>query len=282
VVTPTQRRTAVTHLRATYPVSTRRACELVHLARSRWNHQSTRAGDGALGDAVRAKAAERPRWGYRRLHVLLAREGSQVNHKRVRRVYREAGLLVRRRRRKQVALARVPRPLATRPNQVWAMHFISDQCATGRRFRVLSLIDTCMREGLALEVDTSLSAARVVRVLDDVTSLRGTPQAITVENGPEFVARALDAWACARQVQLAFIRPGKPVENAYVESFHDKFRAECLDQHWFRDLHDARDIIAAWQDDYNTVRPHSALQQLPPNEYARSFTRSPQPSAYTS
>ena len=176
----------------------------------------------------------------------------------------------------------MPRPVATQPNQDWAIDFISDQCATGRRFRVLSLIDTCTRECLALEVDTSLPAARVVRVLDDVTSLRGTPHAITVDNGPEFVARALDAWACARQVQLAFIRPGKPVENAYVEGFHDKMRAECLGQHWFTDLHDAPDIISAWQDDYNSVRPHSSLQQLTPHEYARSFTRSPQSPTYTS
>lgn len=147
---------------------------------------------------------------------------------------------------------------------------------------MLSLLDTCTRECLALEVDTSLPASRVVRVLDDVTSLRGTPHAITVDSGPEFVARALDAWAYARQVQLAFIRPGKPVENAYVGSFHDKTRAECLDQHWFTDLRDARAIIAAWPDDYDTVRPHSALQQLTPHEYACTFTRSPQPSACTS
>lgn len=160
------------------------------------------------------------------------------------------------------------------------MDFISDQCATGRRFRVLSLVDECTRECLALEVDTSLPATRVVRVREDVTSLRRTPDAITVDHGSEFIARALDAWANARQVQLAFIRPGKPVENAYVESCHDKMLAECLDQHWFTDLHDARDIISAWQDDYNTVRPDSSLQQLTPNEYARSLTRSPQPSAY--
>ncbi|MBK8057864.1 MAG: IS3 family transposase [Gemmatimonadetes bacterium] len=282
LVTPAQRRTAVTHLRATYPVSTRRACELVHLARSRWYHQSVRAADTDLAEALREKAAQRPRWGYRRLHVLLARDGWQVNHKRVRRVYRAAGLQVRRRKRKQVAVARVPRPAATQPNQVWAMDFISDQCANGRRFRVLSLIDTCTRECLALEVDTSLPAARVVRVLDDVTSLRGVPRAITVDNGPEFMARALDAWAYARQVQLAFIRPGKPVENAYVESFHDKFRAECLDLHWFADLRDARSVIGAWQDDYNTVRPHGSLKQLTPNEYARTFTHSPHAPAYTS
>lgn len=213
MVTPAQRRTVVIHLRA---------------------------GDGALRDAVREKAAERPRWGYRRLHVLRARDGWQVNHTRVRRVSRVAGLQIRRRERTQVSLARVPFPVATQPNQVWAMDFISDQCATGRRFRVLSLIDTCTRECLALEVDTSLPAARVVRVLDDVTSLRGTPDAITVDNGPEFVARALDAWASARQVQLVFIRPAKPVEYAYVESVHDKFRAEGLDQHWFTDLSHAR------------------------------------------
>lgn len=188
-MTPAQRRTAVTHLTATYPVSIRRACELVHLARSRWYHQSTRPSDGALADALREKAAARPRWGYRRLHVLLARDGWQVNHKRVRRIYRGAGLQVKRRKRKQVALARVPRPVATQPNQVWAMDFISDQCATGRRFRVLSLIDTCTRECLALEVDTSLPASRVVRVLDDVTSLRGRPQAITVDNALPWKSR---------------------------------------------------------------------------------------------
>lgn len=159
------------------------------------------------------------------------------------------------------------------------MHY---PCANGRRFRVLSLIDTCTRECLALEVDTSLPAARVVRVLDDVTSLRGVPRAITVDNGPEFVARSLDAWAYARQVQLAFIRPGKPVEHAYVERFQDKFRTECLDLHWFADLRDARSLISAWQDDYNTVRPHGSLHQLTPSEPARPFTRSPQSLAYTS
>lgn len=186
------------HLRATCPVSTRRACELVHLARSRWNHQSTRATASGLADALLEKAIQRPRWGYRRLHVLLVRDGWHANHKRARRVYRHAGLQVKRRKRKQVAVARVPRPAATQPNHVWAMDFISDQCATGRRFRVRSLIDTCTRECLELEVDTSLPAARVVRVLDDVTSLRGVPRAIKVDNCPEFVARALDAWAYAR------------------------------------------------------------------------------------
>lgn len=282
MVTPAQRRTAVTHLRAKYPVSTRRACELVHLARSRWYHQSPRARDTGLADALREKAVQRPRWGYRRLHVLLVRDGWHVNHTRVRRVYRDAGLQVKQRKRKQVAVARVPRPAATQPNHVWAMDCINDQCATGRRFRVLSLIDTGTRECLALEVDTSLPAARVVRVLDDVTSLRGVPRAISVDNGPEFVARALDAWAYARQVQLAFTRPGKPVENVYVESFHDKFRAECLDLHWFADLRDARAVVSAWQDDYNTVCPRGSLKQLTPHEYARTFTRSPHAPAYTS
>lgn len=281
MVTPAQRRTAVTHLRATYPVSTRRACEPVHLARSRWYHQSTRAGDTGLVDALREKAAERSRCGHRRLHVLLLRDGRQVNHKRVRRVYRDAGLEVRRRKPKQVSLARVPRPVATQPHQVWAMGFISDPWASGRRFRVLSLIDTCTRECLALEVDPSLPSSRVVHVLDDVTTLCGVSRAITVDHGAEFLARALDARAYARQVQLAFIRSGKPVENAYVESSRDKFRAECLDQHWFTDLRDARDIITAWQDDYNTVRPHGSLAQLTPREVVRTFRRSSQPVAYT-
>lgn len=282
MVTPAQRRTAVTHLRATYPVSLRRACQLLHLARSRWYHQSVRPSDAPLATALLTKAAKRPRWGYRRLQVRLQRDGWRVNHKRVQRVYRAAGLQVKRRRRKQVAVVRHPRPVAAAPNAVWAMDFIGDACATGRRFRVFSLVDTCTRECLALEVDTSLPSARVVQVLEALRAVRGVPTAITVDNGPEFIAKALDAWAYEHQVQLAFIRPGKPVENAYVESFHDKFRAECLDLHWFASVADARDIITAWQEDYNTVRPHSALGQLTPAEFASTFTPSTPPLAYTS
>jgi putative transposase len=172
--------------------------------------------------------------------------------------------------------------VAAQPNQVWAMDFIGDQCATGRRFRVFSLVDTCTRECLALEVDTSLPATRVVQVLEALRQVRGAPAAISVDHGPEFIAKAVDAWAYDHHVHLAFIRPGKPIENAYVESFHDKFRAECLDLHWFASVVDARETIAAWQEDYNTVRPHSALGQLTPAEFASTFTSSTLPLAYTS
>lgn len=210
------------------------------------------------------------------------RDGWDVNHKRVRRVYRQAGLQVKRGKRTQTLHACVPHPVATQPHQVWAMGFISDPWASGRRFRVLSLIGTCTRECLALEVDPSLPSSRVVRVLDDVTTLCGVSRAITVDHGAEFLARAFDARAYARQVQLAFIRPGKLVENACVESSRDKCSAECLDQRWFTDLRDARDIIPSWQDDYNTVRPHGSLAQLTPREVVRTFRRSSQPVAYTS
>jgi putative transposase len=263
-------------------VSLRRACQLVRLSRSRWYHWSQRASDGPLATALAAKAAERPRWGYRRLHILLARDGWRVNHKRVRRVYRASGLQVKRRKRKQVAVVRVPRPMAAQPKQVWAMDFTGDQCATGRRFRVFSLVDTCTRECLALEVDTSLPATRVVQVLEALRQVRGAPAAISVDNGPEFIAKAVDAWAYDHRVHLVFIRPGKPIENAYVESFHGKFRAECLDLHWFASVVDARETIAAWQEDYNTVRSHSALGQLTPAEFASTFTPSTRPLAYTS
>ena len=215
-------------------------------------------------------AAERPRFGYRRLHVLLVREGWAVNHKRIQRMYREEKLAVRRKRRKRVAqTARRPKVLPEGPNERWSMDFMADSLATGRGFRTFNVVDDFTRECLAIEVDTSLSGERVTRVLDRVIEQRGKPLSLVMDNGPEFAGRALDAWAYERGIQLDFIRPGKPIENCFVESFNGKFRDECLNQHWFTSLRDARLEIAAWRLDYNRVRPHSSLGQLPPAVFAK-------------
>ena len=213
-----------------------------------------------------------PRFGYRRLHVLLGREGFAVNHKRVYRRYRAEGLAVRRTRRIRLASdPRVPLPVVVRLNQQWNMDFTLDSLAKGRRFRTLSIVDACTRECPAIEVDTSLPGARVVRVLERLADKRGLPKVIVVDNGPEFVCKAVDQWAHAHGVELQFIRPGKPIENAYIESFNGKLPGECLDQHWFLTLDQARRTIEAWRQDYNEVRPHSVLENLTPAEVIRRW-----------
>jgi putative transposase len=269
VVTATQRRQVVTHLRAAFDVSARRACRLVRLSRSRWHYQPLRPlRDAPLRARLRELAAARPRFGYRRLHLLLRREGVAVNHKRVYRLYREERLLVRPRRPpKQVTVARVPLPAPARPNERWGMDFIHDACADGRRFRCLTMVDEYTRECPVIEVDTSLPAARVIGVLEQLAGRRGLPRSLVVDHGPEFISRALDLWAYRRGIELAFIRPGKPVENAYVESFHSRLRDECLSAHWFETLTDARFHIERWRQDYNEVRPHTSLAGRTPAEF---------------
>jgi len=246
-------------------VSVRRACQVLRLAESTYRYRSRRKEPEGLRARLLELAAERPRFGYRRLHILLVREGWRVNHKRIQRMYREEKLAVRRKRRKRVAqTARKPRVLPEGPNERWSMDFMADSLATGRGFRTLNVVDDYSRECLAIEVDSSLSGERVARVLERVIERRGKPASLVMDNGPEFASRALDAWAYERGIQLDFIRPGKPIENCFVESFNGKFRDECLNQHWFVSLRDARLEIEAWRQDYNRVRPHSALGGLPP------------------
>jgi putative transposase len=218
---------------------------------------------------LQAHAAERPRYGYRRLHTLIAREGLRANHKRVYGVYRAAGLQVRRRKRKRVTRAdRQPLAAPGTRNERWSMDFMVDTLADGRGFRTLNIVDDFSRECPAIEVDRSLPGARVVRVLERLRETHGLPKTIVVDNGPEFAGRTLDAWAYQHQVEIRFIRPGKPIENAYVESFNGKFRDECLNEHWFLSVAEARTIIEAWRHDYNTVRPHGSLGQQTPAAYA--------------
>jgi len=221
---------------------------------------------------MREIAEKRRRFGSPRIHVMLQREGLVINHKRTERLYREEGLSLKlRKRKKRTAVTRIELPKPEAPNKRWSMDFMLDQLAYGRRFRVLTIVDAFTRECPALEVDTSIGGKRVTRVLDRLAFLRGVPEVITIDNGPEFASRALDEWAYRNNVKLDFIRPGKPVENAFIESFNGKFRDECLNENWFLSLDDARSTIEAWRIDYNRHRPHSSLNNMTPMEYAEKF-----------
>jgi putative transposase len=255
-------------IREAQGMSERRACRLMGLGRTSCRYQRQQGDEAKLRERLRELAAERRRFGYRRLTVLLQREGWKVNHKRVYRVYRAEGLLVRRRKRKRIGtLDRPTLATPTGPNQRGSMDFISDALSTGRKFRSLNIVDDYNRECLAAEVDTSLPGVRVVRVLERLKEERGLPQTLVLDNGPEFAGRTLDVWAYSTSVKLHFIDPGKPVQNAYIESFNGKMRDECLNEHWFVSLGEARQIIEDWRRDYNEVRPHAALAYRTPKEF---------------
>jgi len=225
--------------------------------------------DTSVRRRLRELAGEKRRYGYRRLQVLLLREGMRVNHKRVERIYREEGLSVRRRKRRRAAGVRAETWLpASGPDQRWSLDFVSDALWWGRKLRMLTVVDTYTRESLAIEVDTSISGARVARVLDRVIGERGAqPVEIVMDNGPELTSKALDRWAYERGVRLRFIQPGKPVQNAFIESFNGKLRDECLNEHWFTSLYDARGKVEAWRLEYNRERPHSSLRNLTPEQF---------------
>ncbi len=209
------------------------------------------------------------------LHILLRREGRLVNHKLVLRLYREEGLAVSRRRKKKkhVSMPRVPMPTPAMPNERWSMDFVTDALADGRQFRCFTIVDDMTRECPAIEVAHSLPALRVIQVLDRLSLTRGLPRSIVCDNGPEFAGRALDLWAHARGVSLQFIRPGKPVENAFIESFNGKFRNECLDTEWFNSITEAQQTVERWRVDYNEIRPHGSLNRRTPAEFAMELKR---------
>ncbi|MGH8324452.1 MAG: IS3 family transposase, partial [Steroidobacteraceae bacterium] len=273
LVKPAVRRAAVLFLGGEGGLSQRRACGLLTVHRSTARYLGHGRSDVAVRTRLRELAAEKRRYGYRRLHVLLRREGVLVNHKRVERIYREEGLSLRRRKRKRAAGARAETWLAaTQPDQRWSLDFVSDALWWGRKLRMLTVVDTYTRESLAIEVDTSLSGARVARVLDRVIGERTVPAEIVMDNGPELTSKALDQWAYGRGVQLRFIAPGKPQQNGYIESFNGKLRDECLNEHWFTTIYDAREKVEAWRVEYNRDRPHSSLGNQTPDEFRRSLT----------
>jgi len=244
-------REEVRWLRENYQASQQRVCGLMEIAVSSFRYRPKRSDD-ALRVQLMELARKKPRFGYRRLHILLVGNGAHVNHKRVFRVYQEVGLAVRRKARKRLVREGSPRPPLTGANQEWALDFVHDAVASGRAIRVLTVEDEYTREALALEVDTSIASRRVTRVLEAIIAERGKPLAIRCDNGPEFTSRHFLAWCMERQIELVHIQPGKPQQNGYVESFHGKLRDECLNVSWFANLWDARRKIAAWR--VNTTR----------------------------
>lgn len=281
MVSPASRRRVVERFRDGFEMSERRACRLADASRSLFRYRSLRE-DQALRQRILELAADRPRFGYRRIHTLLRRESpfETVNHKRVYRLYREEHLLVRRKKRKRVAEAnRPPRLVPELANEQWSVDFMSDSLSDGRQFRTLNVVDDATRECLAIEVDTSLGGWRVTRVLDEIAQRRPLAKRLVLDNGTEFTSKALDQWAYQNGVELHFIRPGRPIENCFVESFNGKFRDECLNAHWFTSLDEARALIAAWRDDYNHVRPHSSLGSATPAEFAASLLSTGEESA---
>jgi putative transposase len=251
-------------------LSQRRSCRLIKFYRSSFKYVSTKANDEDLRLKMIELAKSRKRFGYRRIHILLKREGFDVNHKKVYRIYKEENLSVRKKKRKRIAKSERENVLVpVFPNERWAMDFVSDSLASGRKIRTLNIVDLFTRECLAIEVDTSLSGLRVTKVLDRLIESRKKPKTITIDNGSEFTSKVFDQWAYEKGIKLNFIQPGKPMQNGFVESFNGKFRDECLNENWFLNLNHAKELIENWRIDYNTQRPHSSLNNLTPEEYVR-------------
>jgi len=268
MVTPAAERKAVARLVDAYGMSERRACKTIGCCRMTMRYKTTRADDAGLRQRMRAIAHERRRFGYRRLHVLLKREGYVINHKKLFRLYREEKLAVRRRGgRKRAIGTRAPMLVPVAPNDRWSLDFVSDALGDGRRFRILCVVDNFSRECLATVVDTSLGGVRVVRELERLVNERGTPEVIVSDNGTELTSCAVLRWATAR-LDWHYIDPGKPVQNAFIESFNSRLPDECLNEHVFLTLAEARATIDAWRHDYNHLRPHSSLGALTPTEFA--------------
>jgi putative transposase len=249
-------------------ISERRACRLTGFSRSAAWHQPTGLDDDALRSRLKALAERYPRYGYPTLHDMLRTEGTVRNHKRTYRIYREEGLQVRTKRRKKLNRPRVPMMVSNRVNERWSMDFVSDQLANGRRFRVLNIVDDFSRECVLQVVDFSISGQRLARELDQLSEHRPLPRTIVCDNGPELTSKAMFFWSRDRGVKLHFIQPGKPTQNAFVESFNGKFRDYCLNLNWFASLDDARSTITDWRHHYNHVRPHRSLGKKPPAVFA--------------
>lgn len=254
-------------------MSERRACKALQVDRSTVRYQSKRPDDADLRAAVKAVAAERRRFGYRRIHVMLQRQGIHMNQKKLRRLYREEGLQVRKRGGRKRALGtRRPMVLPSTPNERWSLDFLSDAFTHSRRFRILAVVDDFSRECLALVPDTSLSGMRLTRELDTIIKQRGRTQTIVSDNGTEMTSMAVLKWCQETGVEWHYIAPGKPQQNAFVESFNGRLRDECLNETLFSDLRQARLAIQNWKEDYNQHRPHSALGNLSPKEFIDKFT----------
>lgn len=274
MVTPAAKREAVAHLQALLDVSERRACRVVGADRTVIRYQLRRDDDGALREKLRELAHQRRRFGYRRLHILLRRDGVLINRKKTQRLYREEGLTVRRRKgRKRAVGTRTRPPVLALPNQCWSLDFVHDQLVTGRRFRVLNVVDDVTRECLLAVPDTSISGKRVVRELIELIVQRGKPGMIVSDNGTELTSNAVLAWCGKARVEWHYTTPGKPTQNAFVESFNGRMRDELLNETLFMSMGHAREKITAWADDYNTGRPHSSLGYATPAAFAAELNK---------
>lgn len=252
-----------------FGLSERRACRLIGFSRMSQRYVGKK-DETIVRKRLKELAQEKRRYGCRRLHILLKKEGLVTNHKKTERLYNEMGLSIRTKKRKKLVNAlRLALPLPTRPNQIWAMDFIHDSLREDHRLRCLTIIDVFTRECLAIEVATSIPGKGIVKILDILAERRDAPDTLVVDNGPEFTGRALGEWALKQEAKLAFIRPGKPIENAFIESFNGRFRDECLNEHWFISIDDAKEKIERWRLEYNTERPHSALDDLTPQEFVQ-------------
>jgi transposase InsO family protein len=274
VVSVAAKREAVARLQAGFGMSERRACAVIGADRTSMRYRSCRDGDEDLRARLRELAGQRRRFGYRRLHILLRRDGVTINRKKTQRLYREEGLTVRRRKgRRRAVGARAPGPVLALPNQRWSLDFVHDQLATGRRFRVLNIVDDVTRECLRAVVDTSISGKRVVRELVDLVAERGRPGMIVSDNGIELTSNAVLVWSGEAKVEWHYIAPGRPMQNGYVESFNGRMRDELLNETLFLSLTHARAMVRAWADDYNTERPHSSLGYATPAAFAAEIEK---------
>ena len=266
---PAQQRTTVRYLQVAYRVSERRACGVLAFRRSSHRYRSVADEQAALRIRLRDLAAARVSYGYRRLHVLLRREGWTVNHKRVYRLYRQEGLLMRPKkpRRHVSSQRRMERPAVSKPGQCWSIDFMTDELVQARRIRLLTIVDTVNRESPAIVVDTSIGGYRVVDTLESLAQKRSVPKTIRADNGPEFTSKIMDQWAYLHGVELDFSRPARPTDNAFIESFNARVREECLNESWFLSLEEAREKVEAWRVDDNAARPHTALGNRSPQEF---------------
>ena len=257
-------------MKASFGLSARRSCRVIGLSRNTLRYEARPDKDTAIRSRLKELAEQRRRSGCQLFHEMMKREGLVINHKRTERIYREEGLSLKiRRRKKRASCARVEIPRTEKRNELWALDFMHDSLHNGRKLRILPVIDTYTKECHRIEVDRSIGGTRVTSVLSEVSSVHGLPENIVVDNGPEFISNAMDEWAYNREVTLHFIRPGKPVDNAFMESFNARLREECLNLNWFRSIEHARRVIEAWRIDYNETRLHSSLGFLTPKEFAQ-------------
>ena len=272
MVGPKAKRRAIAAIRERFDLSVRQSCRILGLREATFHYRPKRSRDDqGLKSQILAVVEKKPRWGRPMVTWMLrARMGLKDNHKRVERLYRELGLQMHKRRKsRKVTRPKMFLPVPTRPNQIWAMDFVSDSLATGRRFRVLTIKDLFTHEALRLHVDFSITGERVAEVLDRIKIARGLPKGIICDNGSEYISKAMDQWSYRNDVELKFIQPGKPMQNGFIESFNGRLRDECLNQHWFETLEQAKQIIELWRIEYNTDRPNKALRNRTPEEFAK-------------